>query len=96
LLKEADVPAIPINTLEDVLADEHLNATGFITHYEHPTEGRVQTTGVPLYFEKTPGSPTRRLPPRLGENTRDVLVENGFSNAEIDALLEAGAARQAE
>ena len=56
----------------------------------------MRTTGVPLHFEKTPGSPTRRLPPRLGENTREVLSEGGFSETEIAALLECGAARQAE
>ena len=96
LLKQADVPAIPVNTLEDVMVDEHLQATGFFKEYEHPTEGRVRTTGVPLHFEKTPGSATRLLPPRLGENTREVLAENGFSEVEIAALLNSGAARQAE
>lgn len=96
LLKRADVPAIPANTLEDVLADEHLEATGFFTEYDHPTEGRVRTTGVPLHFARTPGSATRRPPPRLGENTREVLAENGFSEAEIGALLESGAAQQVD
>jgi crotonobetainyl-CoA:carnitine CoA-transferase CaiB-like acyl-CoA transferase len=96
LLKDADVPAVQVNTLEDVLVDEHLNATGFITEYDHPSEGRVRTTGVPLYFDKTPGSATRLMPPRLGENTREVLAESGFSEDEITALLENGAAKQAE
>ncbi|MGI9476637.1 MAG: CaiB/BaiF CoA transferase family protein [Hyphomicrobiaceae bacterium] len=96
LLKQADVPAIPANTLEDVISDEHLQATGFFSEYDHPTEGRVRTTGVPLHFARTPGSSTRRPPPRLGENTRSVLAENGFSAAEINALLQSGSARQAD
>ena len=96
LLSQADVPAIPVNTLEDVMVDEHLQATGFFQEYDHPSEGRVRTTAVPLHFEKTPGSATRLAPPRLGENTRDVLSENGFSDAEISALLESGAAGQAD
>jgi crotonobetainyl-CoA:carnitine CoA-transferase CaiB-like acyl-CoA transferase len=95
LLKEADVPAIQVNTLEDVLTDEHLMETGFIKEYDHPTEGRIRTTGIPLYFDKTPGSVTRLMPPLLGENTREVLAESGFAEAEIAALLESGAARQA-
>ena len=95
-VKEADVPAIPVNTLEDVLEDEHLKATGFFVEYDHPSEGRVRTTGVPLQFDKTPGSPTRRMPPRLGENTREVLAEAGFSDDEIAALLASGAAGEAE
>jgi crotonobetainyl-CoA:carnitine CoA-transferase CaiB-like acyl-CoA transferase len=31
--------------------------------------------------------------PSLGQHTREVLVEAGFSEAEVDALLEAGVAR---
>ncbi len=96
LLGEADVPAIPVNTLEDVLDDEHLRATGFISEYDHPSEGRLRSLGVPLHFEKTPGSARRRHPPRLGEDTRAVLAENGFTTDEIETLLADGAARQAE
>lgn len=96
LLKQADVPAIPVNTLEDVLADEHLQETGFFQEYDHPTEGHVRTTGVPLHFARTPGSATRLAPPRLGENTREILAENGFADHEITALLDNGAARQAD
>lgn len=96
LLKKADVPAIPVNSLEDVMEDEHLRAIGFFQEYDHPSEGRVRTTGVPLHFAKTPGSAIRLAPPRLGENTRAVLSESGFSDDEIAALLESGAAGQAD
>ena len=96
LLDEADVPAIAVNTLEDVLDDDHMKATGFFAEYDHPSEGRVRTSGVPLQFARTPGSPTRRHPPRLGENTREVLAEAGMTEAEIAALIEAGGAREAD
>lgn len=96
LLAQADVPAIPVNTLEDVMEDEHLQATGFFAEYEHPSEGRVRTTAVPLHFDKTPGSATRVSPPKLGADTRAVLAENGFTELEIAALLANGAARQAD
>jgi len=96
LLKEADVPSIPVNSLEDVLDDEHLNETGFFTEFDHPSEGRMRTTAVPLFFDKTPGTATRLPAPRLGEHTREVMAENGFSSAQIDALLASGAAQQAD
>ncbi len=96
VLKAADVPSMPINSLEDVLEDEHLNETGFVMSYEHPSEGALRTTGLPLHFAKTPGSAIRRPAPRLGQNTREVLAENGFSADEIDALIASGAAGQAE
>ncbi|MBL8674854.1 MAG: CoA transferase, partial [Rhodospirillales bacterium] len=56
LFDEADIPAMPANTLEEVLEDEHLKATGFFTRREHPTEGPITTVGSPLDFSKTPTS----------------------------------------
>lgn len=35
------------------------------------------------------------MAPRLGEHTREVLAEAGWSAAEIDALVQAGAACEA-
>lgn len=45
---------------------------------------------IPATFSRTPGE-IRRLPPRLGEHSREVLRETGFSEAEIEALLASGA-----
>ena len=39
-------------------------------------------TAVPVAFSEAPGA-VRRLPPRLGEHTREVLHEAGLSEAEI-------------
>jgi crotonobetainyl-CoA:carnitine CoA-transferase CaiB-like acyl-CoA transferase len=42
-------------------------------------------------FSRTPGDPTRPAP-ALGEHTEDVLRQSGFSQDEVAALVEAGAA----
>ena len=86
-MREADVPAMPVNRLEDLASDPHLAGTGFFVDSDHPTEGRVRTTAPPIRFSKTPASATRRPVPKLGADTRDVLREAGLSEAEIDALL---------
>jgi crotonobetainyl-CoA:carnitine CoA-transferase CaiB-like acyl-CoA transferase len=93
LLEEADVPFMPMHDLHSVLHDPHLEATGFFTTVEHPSEGTIRTMRMPVnWANSTADEP---LPaPRLGENTREVLVEAGFSAAEIDALVASGAARQ--
>ena len=44
----------------------------------------------PLTFSDTPAT-VRRGPPAAGAHTREVLAELGYDDAEIDALLEAGA-----
>ena len=49
---------------------------------------------IPATYSKTPGD-IRRLQPRLGEHSVEVLREAGISQAEIDAMLASGATAQA-
>jgi crotonobetainyl-CoA:carnitine CoA-transferase CaiB-like acyl-CoA transferase len=51
----------------------------------------VKTIGPPVKFSATPGAVARPAP-RLGEHTREVLVEAGCSAEEINRLIAAGAA----
>ncbi|MCH1994232.1 CoA transferase, partial [Achromobacter xylosoxidans] len=39
-LAQADIPASQLYTVDDLLGDEHLAATGFVQQQDHPTEGR--------------------------------------------------------
>jgi crotonobetainyl-CoA:carnitine CoA-transferase CaiB-like acyl-CoA transferase len=92
-LGRAGVPAVRLSRLEDLLDDEHLRATGFWSFAEHPTEGRLRLPAYPSRFSATPAS-IRRLAPRLGEHTREVLRESGFDESEIEALIGGRAAYQ--
>lgn len=74
LLSEADIPFAPVNSLDDLIADPHLNAIGFWHSVEHPTEGRLRMPGIPVRMSRTPGS-VRRHAPSLGEHTDEVLRE---------------------
>ncbi|MFN3461317.1 MAG: CaiB/BaiF CoA transferase family protein [Oceanibaculum sp.] len=94
-LEQADIPAMPVNSLEDVLADRHLAETGFFREYDHPSEGRIRTPAPPLRFSDSPAT-IRKGAPRLGEDSRTVLAEAGYSDDEIAALTDSGAVRQAE
>jgi crotonobetainyl-CoA:carnitine CoA-transferase CaiB-like acyl-CoA transferase len=85
-LDEADVPAVPVNSMEDLLVDPHLVATDFFVEYDHPSEGRLKTIRTPIRMSATPPETVHRPPPQLGANTREVLREAGLSDAEIDAL----------
>lgn len=88
-LKAAAVPVQRINTKEDLLTDPQLEATGFWQYAEHPTEGRIRMTEPPVRFSRTPSS-IRRLQPTLGEHSAEVLAEAGFSEGEIDGLMDRG------
>ena len=93
-LDGANVPAMVVNTLETLLHDPQLEATGFWKIVEHPTEGTLRTTDIPTSYSETPGE-IRRLPPRMGEHSVEVLSEAGFTPPEIDAMLASGATRSA-
>ncbi|MBL8379171.1 MAG: CoA transferase [Burkholderiales bacterium] len=76
----ADIPFAPVNDVDALLADPHLQATGFWQRDTHPTEGGIVTPGIPLHFSATPGN-VRRLAPNLGEHTAEVLAEIGRPHA---------------
>ncbi|ARP83870.1 CoA transferase [Bordetella genomosp. 8] len=90
LLAAADIPASRLYGIEDLVADPHLRATGFIRTIEHPTEGRLRTPAPLGRFDRTP-TDLRRPAPRLGEHSIEVLREAGFAESAIQALLDAQA-----
>lgn len=93
VLTAHDIPCVPAHTIESLLADPHVKAVGLIEDMDHPSEGRIRMVRPPARWSRTP--PGLRLhPPRLGENTREVLAEAGYGEDEIDAMVASGSARQ--
>ena len=77
LLDAADLPNGRVNELAKMAEDPYLTQTGFFEHYDHPTEGAMVTTSIPVQFSATPAS-LRLRPPALGEHTAEVLREHGM------------------
>jgi len=88
------VPTIVVNSLEDLIHDEHLNAVGFWQTIDHPTEGKLRTPSFPIAFSDSPAD-IRRHAPLLGEHTVEILSEAGLDQASIDAMIESGATKVA-
>jgi crotonobetainyl-CoA:carnitine CoA-transferase CaiB-like acyl-CoA transferase len=89
LFDQLEIPAGPVNSLEQVMDDPHLDAVGFFRRMQHPTEGEVVIPDVPVRFAETPAA-IGRLPPRLGEHGREILQEIGMRPDEIEKLAASG------
>ena len=88
---EHDIWYAPVNDYEHVEADPQVKHNGIVVDIDHPDAGRVKLMAHPVRYDGE-APPVRRLPPRPGEHTREVLGEAGYSSAEIDALIGEGAA----
>ena len=89
-LSDADIPAGPMNSPEDLFECPHLKAVEMFPEIEHPTEGRIRHIKVPAAFSKTPGGLYHHSE-KLGASTNTVLNELGFSRTEISELENLGA-----
>ncbi len=87
LLLSIDVPHTAFAKLSEITEQPHLKAVGLFRELEHPSEGTIVQARPPTRFSASPAN-IHRLPPKLGQHTRDVLREAGFEEDDIDALIE--------
>jgi crotonobetainyl-CoA:carnitine CoA-transferase CaiB-like acyl-CoA transferase len=86
LLREAGVPASVINTLDQVYVDEQVNALGMLTSVDPGFRiPEMKFVDIPVSINGERAA-LRRMPPRLGEHTGEVLRAADYSDAEIAAL----------
>src|SRR6202008_1256699 len=87
LLERADIPVMPMHTLETILDDPHLKAIDFSSTVDPPVEGRIRQMRVPSTWSVTQPEPAGPAP-TLGQHGRDILSEAGFSADEIEQLAQ--------
>ena len=81
----AGVPAGPVHSIGEALTHPQTLARGMVVDLVHPEAGATRALGSPLHFSATP-TRINRPAPRLGEHTREVLRESGYTDAEVDAF----------
>lgn len=86
----AGVPVGAVHSIGEALTHPQTLARGMVVDVEHPVAGRSQALGSPLKLGSFPGGAGPRAAPALGEHTREVLGEYGYTGEEIDELLGEG------
>lgn len=88
LFRGAGIPAGPINSVDQLVADEHFQANGMFYRAPNGSTG-VPQVGTAMVLDGS-SETLRSLPPRLGQHTSEVLQGLGYGQSEIRQLSEAG------
>jgi crotonobetainyl-CoA:carnitine CoA-transferase CaiB-like acyl-CoA transferase len=88
-LEDAGVPAGPVLDIAGMQADAQALARGMVVQVPHSRVGPVKTLGHPVHYSATPTEITRGAP-LLGEHTREVLAQHGYSRGEVEKFFAEG------
>jgi crotonobetainyl-CoA:carnitine CoA-transferase CaiB-like acyl-CoA transferase len=90
---KAGVPVAPVRMPEQLVDDEQAWANDYFVRLEHELLGGYTVSAPPVKFSEAKLA-AKGPSPVLGKHTREVLGEVGLDDAAVDALIEAGAARE--
>jgi crotonobetainyl-CoA:carnitine CoA-transferase CaiB-like acyl-CoA transferase len=89
LLRRHGVPAAPVLAIDAVLAEAHTRESGVLLRSPHPRLGEYTSIGLPIQWDgRRPG--VRRVPPRLGQDSEDVLTWLGYTRDDVRGLRSRG------
>lgn len=86
-----DVPCAPVLTRDQVFVHPQVQANGTVVESDHPQAGRVRQARTPARFSATPTAAPRPAR-RLGEDTREVLAQAGYTPDAIAKMIAEGIA----
>lgn len=89
VFQRLDIPCAPVTEVSSIEDDEHIKAVNLFREYEHPTEGRlreIRSTMQVTDVEQQSDLP----PPRIGEHSASVLSQLGYSQEDIDRMINNG------
>lgn len=95
LLDPADCCFTPILRLDEALSGRHFRERGLETKVDHPTEGVLTQVGLPIKItlpdgQSYSGNDRPKAPPKWGQQTKEILSELGYTEADLAGLKERG------
>ena len=90
IFDEKGLPCGPIHTVTEMFDDPQTIARKMIVDVKNTKAGSFKAIGMPVKFSDTKVEDTKESP-TFGQHTKQILLDNGFTNDEIDALMQQGA-----
>jgi crotonobetainyl-CoA:carnitine CoA-transferase CaiB-like acyl-CoA transferase len=88
-LSQAEVPVAPVQTIQQVARDPHVQNHQLVAWVDHPTLGKLPVPGLTIRFSKTPGK--IGPPPLKGEHNEEVYCGKlGFTREDLARWREHG------
>jgi CoA:oxalate CoA-transferase len=89
-LDAAGLVCSPVNNIEQVINDPHVQAREMVLEVAHSRLGKLKVVGTPMKFSRTPCS-VEKASPDLGEHAREILKEKlKISLGEMEKMREEG------
>ena len=88
-LDAAGIPAAPVQTIDKVMNDPQTLARAMVVEQDHPILGKVKLPNLPFRFSECDTTPSS-VAPLLGQHNRDIAAGLGYSEADIDTLVNDG------
>ncbi len=82
------IPAAPVNDLERISEDPHMDAVGLLTVAEHPSEGTYRVIKDPVSF-RSGNAGLQHHAPQIGQHTKEILQELGYDKGAIERIISA-------
>lgn len=86
---KTEIPVGKVHSFGEISADVQVQARQMIVEMTGPNGEQIKQAGIPIKLQDTPGS-IRFLGPRMGQHTREVLLENGYNDGQINSLAATG------
>ena len=89
-LRKNDIPSMKMNEPEELFKDEHLKKINFFKEMNHPSEGRLMYTKLPIFYDNEELNEDKQPAPSLGKDNLKTLKELGYKSSEINKLIKSG------
>lgn len=85
VLEDAGIPAAPVQTIDEAIADPQIIARNMIIEQEHPVLGKIRVNNLPYRFSDCDTTP-RMSAPLLGQHNIEIATELGLDEFAISAM----------